>query len=86
MQNNRVWAGNIHSPIKLAEKLQKFGINIIGTSFDSLDLAEDRGRFSTLLKDQGIPYPEFGVATDPDEALEVSKQIGFPLLVPRKFG
>lgn len=67
--------------LKLAEKLHKYGIKIIGTSFDSLDLAEDRGRFSTLLKDLGIPYPEFGVATDPDEALEVSKQIGFPLLV-----
>ncbi len=67
--------------LKLAEKLHKHGIKIIGTSFNSLDLAEDRGRFSTLLKEQGIPYPEFGVATDPDEALEVSKQIGFPLLV-----
>jgi carbamoyl-phosphate synthase large subunit len=67
--------------LKLAEKLHKFGVKIIGTSFDSLDLAEDRGRFSQLLKDQNIPYPEFGVATDPDEALEVSKTIGFPLLV-----
>lgn len=67
--------------LKLAEKLHKYGIRIIGTSFDSLDLAEDRGRFSTLLKDQGIPYPEFGVATNADEAIEVSKQIGFPLLV-----
>jgi carbamoyl-phosphate synthase large subunit len=67
--------------LKLAEKLHKYGIKIIGTSFDSLDLAEDRGRFSQLLKEQNIPYPEFGVATDPDEALEVSKKIGFPLLV-----
>jgi carbamoyl-phosphate synthase large subunit len=67
--------------LKIAEKLHKYGIKIIGTSFDSLDLAEDRGRFSTLLRDLGIPYPEFGVARDPDEALEVSKQIGFPLLV-----
>jgi carbamoyl-phosphate synthase large subunit len=67
--------------LKLAEKLDKHGIQIIGTSFNSLDLAEDRGRFSTLLKELGIPYPEFGVATDPDEALEVSKVIGFPLLV-----
>jgi carbamoyl-phosphate synthase large subunit len=67
--------------LKLAEKLHKYNINIIGTSFDSLDLAEDRGRFSTLLKELNIPYPEFGVATDPDEALEVSKTIGFPLLV-----
>ncbi|QOI96438.1 MAG: carbamoyl-phosphate synthase large subunit [Flammeovirgaceae bacterium] len=67
--------------LKIAEKLNKYDIKIIGTSFDSLDLAEDRGRFSTLLKDLGIPYPEFGVAKDPDQALEVSKQIGFPLLV-----
>ena len=67
--------------LKLAEKLNKYGIKIIGTSFESLDLAEDRGSFSTLLKELCIPYPEFGVATDPDNALEVSKQIGFPLLV-----
>jgi carbamoyl-phosphate synthase large subunit len=67
--------------LKLAEKLEKFGIKIIGTSFEALDLAEDRGRFSNLLKDMGIPYPEFGVANNADEALEVCKTIGFPLLV-----
>jgi carbamoyl-phosphate synthase large subunit len=67
--------------LKLAEKLDKYGIKIIGTSFEALDLAEDRGRFSTLLKELGIPYPEFGVATNADEALEVCKTIGFPLLV-----
>ena len=67
--------------LKLAEKLHKYGIKILGTSFDALDLAEDRGSFSSLLKDLTIPYPEFGVATDADEALEVSKTIGFPLLV-----
>jgi carbamoyl-phosphate synthase large subunit len=67
--------------LKLAEKLQKYGIRIMGTSYEALDLAEDRGSFSTLLKDMNIPYPEFGVATDADEALEVSKTIGFPLLV-----
>jgi len=67
--------------LKLAEKLHKYGIKIMGTSFEALDLAEDRGSFSTLLKDLNIPYPEFGVATDADEALEVSKTIGFPLLV-----
>jgi carbamoyl-phosphate synthase large subunit len=67
--------------LKLAEKLHKYGIKIIGTSFDALDLAEDRGRFSTLLKELGIPYPEFGVAVNADAALEVSKTIGFPLLV-----
>lgn len=67
--------------LKLAEKLNKYGIKIMGTSFEALDLAEDRGSFSTLLKEMDIPYPPFGVATDADEALEVSKEIGFPLLV-----
>ncbi|MBS1682401.1 MAG: carbamoyl-phosphate synthase large subunit [Bacteroidetes bacterium] len=67
--------------LKLSEKLHKYGIKILGTSFEALDLAEDRGSFSSLLKELNIPYPEFGVATDADEALEVSKSIGFPLLV-----
>ncbi|MFZ2906218.1 MAG: carbamoyl-phosphate synthase large subunit [Cyclobacteriaceae bacterium] len=67
--------------LKLAEKLHKYGVKILGTSFEALDLAEDRGSFSTLLKELNIPYPEFGVARDADEALEVSKTIGFPLLV-----
>ncbi len=67
--------------LKLAEKLEKYGIKIIGTNFDSLDLAEDRGSFSTLLKENDIPYPEFGVAEDADTAIELSKDIGFPLLV-----
>ncbi len=67
--------------LKLAEKLHKYGVKIMGTSFEALDLAEDRGSFSSLLKDLNIPYPVFGVATDADEALEVSKTIGFPLLV-----
>jgi len=67
--------------LKLAEKLSKYGVKILGTSYEALDLAEDRGSFSTLLKELSIPYPEFGVATDADEALEVSKTIGFPLLV-----
>ena len=67
--------------LKLAEKLHKYGIKIMGTSFEALDLAEDRGSFSSLLKELNIPYPPFGVARDADEALEVSKVIGFPLLV-----
>jgi len=67
--------------LKLAEKLEKYGVRIMGTSYEALDLAEDRGSFSSLLKEMNIPYPEFGVATDADEALEVSKTIGFPLLV-----
>jgi len=67
--------------LKLAEKLDRYGIKIIGTDFKSLDLAEDRGHFSTLLKENDIPYPEFGTITSADEALELSKKIGFPLLV-----
>ena len=55
--------------LKLAEKLDRYGVKIIGTSFKSLDLAEDRGSFSTL-KDNDIPYPEFGVAQTADQALE----------------
>jgi len=67
--------------LKLAAKLHRYGINIIGTSFDSLDLAEDRGRFSNLLKDQNIPYPKFGVVESAEQAIELSRELGFPLLV-----
>ncbi len=67
--------------LKLAEKLDRYGIPIIGTNYQSLDLAEDRGRFSTLLKENDIPYPEFGTISDAESALELSKDIGFPLLV-----
>jgi len=67
--------------LKLAEKLEKYGIKIIGTAFEALDLAEDRGSFSTLLKENDIPYPEFGVVEDAEQALELCKEIGFPLLV-----
>jgi carbamoyl-phosphate synthase large subunit len=67
--------------LKLAEKLDRYGIKIIGTSFESLDLAEDRGSFSTLLKDNNIPYPEFGVAETADEALALADELNFPILV-----
>lgn len=67
--------------LKLAEKLDRYGIKIIGTDFKSLDLAEDRGSFSTLLKENNIPYPEFGVIEDAEEAISLSKKLGFPLLV-----
>ncbi|UOB18228.1 carbamoyl-phosphate synthase large subunit [Abyssalbus ytuae] len=67
--------------LKLAEKLDKYGIKIIGTSFKSLDLAEDRGSFSTLLKENNIPYPEFGVAETADQALALADQLNFPILV-----
>jgi len=67
--------------LKLAEKLDRYGIPIIGTSFQALDLAEDRGSFSTLLKNLDIPYPKFGVAESADEALALSEELSFPLLV-----
>ncbi|MEO6346742.1 MAG: carbamoyl-phosphate synthase large subunit [Aquaticitalea sp.] len=67
--------------LKLAEKLDRYGIKIIGTTFESLDLAEDRGSFSKLLQENNIPYPEFDVATTADEALAVSDKLDFPLLV-----
>ena len=67
--------------LKLAEKLDRYGIKIIGTSFKSLDLAEDRGSFSTLLKANDIPYPEFGVAETADDALELADKLEFPILV-----
>ena len=67
--------------LKLAEKLTKYGVKIIGTSFESLDLAEDRGSFSKLLKENNIPFPEFGVAENADEALLLADQLDFPILV-----
>lgn len=67
--------------LKLAEKLEKYGIKIIGTSFEALDIAEDRGRFSNVLKELKIPYPKFGVVESAEQALQLSKELGFPLLV-----
>ena len=67
--------------LKLAEKLERYGIRVVGTSWDALDLAEDRGRFSNLLKEYEIPYPEFGVVESAEQALELSDELGFPLLV-----
>jgi len=67
--------------LKLAEKLERYGIKIIGTTYESLDLAEDRGLFSTLLKDNNIPYPEFDTATTAEEALLVAEKLDFPILV-----
>ncbi len=67
--------------LKLAERLHQRGIKIIGTSFDSLDIAEDRGRFSDMLKELGIPYPEYGTAWNVDEAVQVANKVGYPVLV-----
>ncbi|MGV9003666.1 carbamoyl-phosphate synthase large subunit [Flavobacterium sp.] len=67
--------------LKLAEKLSKYGIKILGTSFDALDLAEDRGRFSELLTDLKIPFPQFGIAENADQASALADVLDFPLLV-----
>jgi len=67
--------------LKLAETLHQKGYNIIGTSFPNMDLAEDRGAFSDLLKELEIPYPEYGVANDADEALQTARKTGYPALV-----
>ena len=67
--------------LKLAEKLSRYGIKVLGTSFEALDLAEDRGSFSNLLKENNIPYPKFGVVENAEQAIELSKDLGFPLLV-----
>jgi carbamoyl-phosphate synthase, large subunit len=67
--------------LKMAEQLESNGIKIIGTSFKDMDLAEDRGRFSDLLKSLDIPYPKYGVAESAEEALRVAKEVGYPVLV-----
>ena len=67
--------------LKLAKRLHEKGIKIIGTSFDSMDIAEDRGRFSDMLKELDIPYPKYGTAYNTDEAIEVAKKVGYPVLI-----
>lgn len=67
--------------LKLAEKLDRYGIKIMGTSYKALDLAEDRGEFSRLLQENNIPYPEFATATTPAEALKAAEKLDFPILV-----
>jgi len=67
--------------LKMAEKMHQHGIKIIGTSFNDMDVAEDRGRFSDLLKELNIPYPKYGVAESAEEALEVAHEVGYPVLV-----
>ncbi|MXV51580.1 carbamoyl-phosphate synthase large subunit [Pedobacter sp. HMF7647] len=67
--------------LKMAEKLSQHGTKIIGTSFENMDIAEDRGRFSDLLKELGIPYPKYGVAESAEEAIEVAHEVGYPVLV-----
>ena len=67
--------------LKLAKRLHENGVKIIGTAFEDMDVAEDRGRFSDLLKELNIPYPEYGTATNADEAITVANRVGYPVLV-----
>ncbi|MFD1630425.1 carbamoyl-phosphate synthase large subunit [Pseudopedobacter beijingensis] len=67
--------------LKMAEKLTQHGVKIIGTSFENMDIAEDRGRFSDLLKELDIPYPKYGVAESAEEAIKVANEVGYPVLV-----
>ncbi len=67
--------------LKLSRRLHQKGIKIIGTSFDNMDIAEDRGRFSDLLKELDIPYPNYGTAYTAEEAIEVANSVGYPVLV-----
>ncbi|MFN8282481.1 MAG: carbamoyl-phosphate synthase large subunit [Chitinophagales bacterium] len=67
--------------LKLSKKLHEKGIPIIGTSYENMDIAEDRGRFSDLLKELDIPYPDYGTATSAEEALVVANNVGYPVLV-----
>ncbi|MEO7210357.1 MAG: ATP-grasp domain-containing protein, partial [Chitinophagaceae bacterium] len=67
--------------LKLAKRLHLHGYKIIGTSFDNMDIAEDRGRFSDMLKELGIPYPDYGTAFNADDAIQVASKVGYPVLV-----
>ncbi len=67
--------------LKLSRRLHQKGIKIIGTSFDNMDIAEDRGRFSDLLKELDIPYPNYGTAYTAEEAIDVANNVGYPVLV-----
>jgi len=67
--------------LKLAEKLERYNIKIMGTSYKALDVAEDRGRFSELLLKYKIPFPKFAVAQTAEEAISISKDLNFPILV-----
>ncbi|HKE86468.1 MAG TPA: carbamoyl-phosphate synthase large subunit [Vicinamibacterales bacterium] len=69
------------TPLKLALPLLEAGVSILGTSPDSIDLAEDRQRFSQLLRDLGVPQPASGTAVSREEARDVAERIGYPVVV-----
>ncbi|MFC2014862.1 carbamoyl-phosphate synthase large subunit [Chloroflexota bacterium] len=69
------------TPLNIAAELEKAGVNILGTSVNSIDIASDRGRFSQVMKKYGIPMPESGTASSLEEVLELANRIGYPLIV-----
>jgi len=69
------------TPLNIAADLEEAGVNILGTSVNSIDIASDRGRFSTVMRKYSIPMPESGIASNLDEALVVAGNIGYPLIV-----
>ena len=69
------------TPLKIADELEKNGVPILGTSPDSIDLAEDRGRFQEFVNKHGFKQPPNGIASSVDEAMRVSEEVGFPLVV-----
>jgi carbamoyl-phosphate synthase large subunit len=73
------------TPLKLAQGLKDAGVPIVGTSPESIHLAEDRGAFGQVLADAGLPAPAWGVATDYDAAVAITARIGYPVLVRPSF-
>ncbi len=69
------------TPLNLAGDLKKYGVNILGTTPETIDLAEDRDHFRAMMEKLGIPMPESGMAVNVDEALEIANRIGYPVMV-----
>jgi len=69
------------TPLNLASELARAGVKILGTSPEAIDLAEDRDRFRTVMRKMGIPQPDSGMASSPEEALKIAADIGYPLMV-----
>ncbi|ABO50745.1 carbamoyl-phosphate synthase large subunit [Desulforamulus reducens MI-1] len=69
------------TPLNIARELEQAGVKILGTSQETIDLAEDRDRFNSMMQKLGIPMPESGMAVNIEEAIDISKKIGYPLMV-----
>ncbi|MCJ8501769.1 carbamoyl-phosphate synthase large subunit [Desulfatitalea alkaliphila] len=69
------------TPLNIARELAEAGVNILGTSPETIDLAEDRDRFAGIMRRLGIPQPESGMAASEDEAMKIAERIGYPLVV-----